>query len=145
MAVPAFLGKGLIRPFRRDQKNDFANGAGVDVIRATAGQILGTRCDGPTSDGEMAWRPEFGSRLFLLRHKPINATTRELARHYSQEALRRWEPRIVVTKAQVDRRAVDASDAQKRGLLVLVFFDLIDRNVSGNRVLLSDVDVAVAI
>lgn len=139
MGVPAFLGNGILRPFRRDQKNDFANGMGTDLLRATAGQILGTRADGPNSVGELPWRGEFGSRLYLLRHRMINPTTRELARHYSQEALRRWEPRIVVTRASVER------DSVRRAFVVRVTFDVIEQNVPGNRVVLGGIDVAVAV
>lgn len=139
MGVPAFLGSGIIRPFRRDQKNDFANGKGVDLLKATAGQILGTRCDGPKVRGELPWRGEFGSRLFLLRHKSINATTRELARHYSQDALRRWEPRILVTRALLEK------DSARRALIVRVFFNVIETNVAANRVILANVEVAVTL
>lgn len=141
MGIPAFLGAGLIRPFRRDQKNDFANAAGLSLIETTAGQILGTRCDGPRSAGELPWRTEFGSRLFLLRHKPINSSTRELARFYAQECLQKWEPRIVVTGAKLSREP-----SRPRALVIRVGFNAIDRNVAGNRVILpADLVAAVFI
>ncbi len=139
MAAPAFLGNGILRPFVRDQKNDFANGSALDLIRSTAGQILGTRCDGPKSRGELPWRGEFGSRLYLLRHKSINTTNRELARFYAQDALRRWEPRILVTKALL------AKDSTRRALIVQITFDVIARNVAGNRVIFSGVQVATTL
>lgn len=139
MAIPAFLGNGLLRPFRRDQKNDFANGAGAALIQSTAGQILGTKCDGPRGVGELPWRTEFGSRLYLLRHRPLNETLRELARFYSQEALTRWEPRIVVSQALVTR------NREQRSLVIRCYFDVIDRNVSGNRVIFGGLEAGTAI
>ena len=139
MAAPAFLGNGLLRPFVRDQKNDFANGSALDLIRSTAGQILGTRADGPKTRGELAWRTEFGSKLYLLRHKAINATSRELARFYAQDALRRWEPRILVTRAALEK------DSTRRALIVRVTFDVIAKNVAGNRVIFSGVQVATTL
>ncbi len=139
MGVPAFLGNGVLRPFRRDEKNDFANGAGVDLLRATAGQILGTRCDGPRVRGELAWRGEFGSLLYLLRHKPLNATTRELARYYAQDALRRWEPRILVTRTSLTK------DSTLRAMIIRTTFDVIARNVAGNRVILGGIEVATTL
>ena len=139
MAAPAFLGKGLLRPFRRDEKNDFANGNGTDLLRATAGQILGTRCDGPKVRGELPWRGEFGCSLYLLRHRPINATNRELAKHYAQDALRRWEPRIVVTRTTIEKNST------LRAFIVRVAFDVIEANVPENRVILSGIEVAVAV
>lgn len=137
MGAPAFLGRGIVRPFRRDQKNDFANAEGRELVQACAGQILGTRGKGPGVAGELRWRGQFGSKLYLLRHRPINTTTRELAIHYAQESLRRWEPRIVVT------RVVLSGDQLRRTISVLVGFDVIAANVPSNRVTLSGLEASV--
>ena len=37
-----FLGFGLLRPFRRDRKADFAAAGGEALLRSAVGQILGT-------------------------------------------------------------------------------------------------------
>lgn len=137
MATPAFLGNGILRPFRRDQKNDFANAAGRDLVLACAAQVLGMRCRGPRGAGELLWRGDLGSRLYLLRHRLITPTLIELARHYSQDALRKWEPRIVVTRCSL------AGDQQRRALRATIGFDLISRNVPSNRVILADMKVTV--
>lgn len=139
MAEPAFLGRGIIRPFRRDAKNDFANASGRALVAACAGQILGTRARGPKASGELRWRGAFGSRLYQLRHKPINTTTRELARHYAREDLARWEPRLVVVTVDL------IGDQQRRLIQVSLGIDVIDRNVPGNRVVLSGVPVTVSL
>ncbi len=45
----AFLGVGLLRPFQRDRKNDFAKGSGAALISSRIGQILGTKSKTPQS------------------------------------------------------------------------------------------------
>lgn len=129
--VPAFLGNGLITPFRRDQKNDFANATGRDLVESCAAQVLGTRARGPRVAGELRWRGQFGTRLYLLRHQPINLRNRELAKLYAQEGLKQWEPRVVVTSASLD------ADNQNRVIRIAIGFDVIARNVPGNMVAIS--------
>ena len=92
-----FLGFGLLRPFRRDQKTDFAAGGGEAVVRSAVGQILGTIGSSDFTQGELPWRTEFGSLLHLLRHQKNDRILEELARVYVVDALKRWEPRVVVT------------------------------------------------
>ena len=47
-----------------------------------------------TSPGERVMRPDFGAGLNALVFEPMNTTTVTLARHYVEEALVLWEPRI---------------------------------------------------
>ncbi len=49
-----------------------------------------------TDLGERVYRPDFGSRLSELLFAPMNTQTLLLARVYVQEALEKWEPRIVI-------------------------------------------------
>ena len=49
-----------------------------------------------TSPGERVMRPAFGCRIHELVFAPNNAETVGLARHYVEEALGMWEPRIDV-------------------------------------------------
>lgn len=103
MAV-AQVGTGILRPFQRDAKNDFANGSGDALLASRIGQILGTRARSGSSPGEVAWRPNFGSRLHLLRHANNTSQRQALARSYLVEALSRWEPRVVPTEVEVESR-----------------------------------------
>jgi phage baseplate assembly protein W len=138
--TPAFLGAGLLRPFVRDQKQDFANASGVDLVRACVGQILGTRAsdDSGEHQGELEWRPDFGSKLYLLQHRK-GPLLSELARFYVVEALSRWEPRVT------NIRAAAAFDRLERSLTVDLVYDIIAANVPGNNVLFSDVEQSVSI
>jgi len=138
-----FLGNGLLRPFRRDQKLDFANAAGLELVRSAVGQVLGTRAASDTIQGEIPWRTEFGSLLYLLRHRNNDITTRELARVYVAQAIARWEPRVRVTNVITQRQEVPPNGDV--ALSARVFFDVIDRNVPGNQVLLSGLDVTVPV
>lgn len=51
-----------------------------------------------TAPGERRMRPNFGCRIHELVFAPNSATTFGLARHYVEEALGWWEPRIEVLR-----------------------------------------------
>jgi len=118
--LPTFLGSGLLRPFLRDQKNDFASGSGTDLIAACVGQVLGTKRSTPNGTGEIPWRPEFGSALQELRHQNNDDVLGDLGVVYVGEALRRWEPRARVTSV-TPRRNPDGD-----ALVFDVRFDVVD-------------------
>lgn len=138
----AFLGFGLLRPFRRDEKSDFANGGGRRLLDARIGQILGTRADTNAAPGELPWRTDFGSRLHQLRHRNNTAGLAELAQLMVEEALDRWEKNIVLTAVDVvdkltgDPVVDDAiemlSGPQDRTLAIRVRYELVDQ--AGSRV-----------
>jgi len=93
--------RGLLRPFVRDGVSDFASGTGARLIASKIGQIVGTRCSSETMEGELPWRPEFGSLVNLVRHRNDDAITRELSRVYVEDSLRRWLPSIRVREVDV--------------------------------------------
>lgn len=134
----AFLGHGIITPFQRDQKTDFANAGGARLLKSVAGQILGMRARGGGVRGELPWRQNLGSKLDRLKFKK-GVVLQELARVYTQEALAAHDPRIRVSRADV------SFDPVTRLQLIRVYLDLIDENVAGNQVLLKDVEVQVAL
>lgn len=51
--------------------------------------------------GSMPGKPTFGSNLHQLLFAPLDHITKNLAKRYTREALRRWEDRIVVTNVDV--------------------------------------------
>ena len=130
-----FLGNGLLRPFRRDEKADFANASGEDLVRSAVGQVLGTRSSSAQAIGELPWRPEFGSLLYTLRHSNNNDALEQIAQSYVIDALRKWEPRVNVTGFGINRRESIVGGGDDI-LEVIVQYDIIDRNVSGNNVIL---------
>lgn len=131
-----FLGFGLLRPFRRDLKADFAADGGERVIRSAVGQILGTMAGSDFTQGELPWRTEFGSLLHLLRHQRNDAVLNELARVYVVDALKRWEPRVVVTSVKVTRERQDGENI----LSIRLRYNIISTNVPGNNVIVPGVE-----
>lgn len=131
---PKFLGYGLLTPFQRDQKNDFANGGGLAVVRSDVSQALGIKAGTPNSAGEVPWRTNMGSRLHLLRHRNRNAAFPEIARVYASEALAQWVP--AVSNVHVDQLI----DRDKRTTTLRVNFDVVDR---AGRVVASNIEALV--
>jgi phage baseplate assembly protein W len=118
----AFLGSGVLRPFQRDQKNDFAHGGGRALLSSRIGQILGTKADSTAGPGELPWRTNFGSRLHLLRHRNNALALAELARVMILEALGTWERNITVTSV------TPVETGNPRKLLLDVRYKLVDQS-----------------
>jgi phage baseplate assembly protein W len=60
-----------------------------------------------TTKGERRMRPTFGCDIHSLVFAPANATTFGLMRHYVEEALAMWEPRIAVRGVEVTSASAD--------------------------------------
>lgn len=135
------FGYGLIRPFKRDQKSDFAAGQGAALVIAAMGQILGTVASSEFSQGELPWRPEFGSLIHLLRHRPNTAALDELAHQYIIDALARWERRIVITDSSVDR-SFDV-EGGLNSLTIRVRFNFVD--LASSAVVFRDLETSITI
>ena len=134
-----FLGFGLTRPFQRDGRADFAAGGGEQLVRSAVGQVLGTIGGSELTPGELPWRHDFGSLLHRLRQQKNDSVLQELGRIYVLEALKRWEPRVVVTQVRIGREQHDGENV----LAIRLRYDLIATNTPGNNVLLSGVDQTV--
>lgn len=133
------LGRGILLPFQRDLKNDFANGGGRRLVQSAVKFVIGTDAQGELAEGEIPWRPEFGSLLYLLKHRK-GRIVNELIRQYAQDALARWEPRIVITNVS----GVDF-DRQRRLASAKLSVSLINENNPRNQVLIEGVEVEIPI
>lgn len=131
-----FLGFGLLRPFQRDGRADFSAAGGEALIRSAVGQILGTIGASEITPGEIPWRTDFGSLLYRLKNQKNDTVLQELARVYVVEALKRWEPRIIVTDVAVGRLRQDGENV----LAIRVRYNVISTNTPGNNVILSGID-----
>jgi len=134
-----FLGFGLTRPFRRDLRSDFAAAGGEQLVRCAVGQILGTVGSSDFTQGELPWRTDFGSLLHVLRHQRNDTVLQELARVYIVDALKRWEPRVIVTGVQITREQHDGENV----LSLRLRYNVISANTPGNNVILSGVEQTV--
>jgi phage baseplate assembly protein W len=89
-SIDAIIGVGWSFPIDIDERGGLRRVRGDDKIAEAIFQILSTPV------GQRVMRPEFGSRLHELVFAPMNAGTFSDARHYAEEALGYWEPRIDV-------------------------------------------------
>ena len=143
LSAEAHLGFGLLHPFVRDQKNDFANDGGERLVKACVGQVLGTRASSDTAQGEIPWNTEFGSLLYRLKHMKNDFALQDIVRVYVVDALKRWEPRVIVKQVTMTRESTD--DGGENILAIRLRYDVITRNAPGNEVLLSDVSQTVRV
>jgi len=96
------FGRGILCPFQRDSKGDFANGGGDALIASDVGELLGIA--GPYGDmpGEVPWRTDMGSRLDALRHRRLHSEmVRAQAEHMTAGVLRKYEKRVRTSSVQV--------------------------------------------
>lgn len=93
----SLFASGPLTPFQRDQKQDFATGAGHALLRTHVAQILCTQAateDG-TNYGELEWDQEFGSQLHRVRHRRLNSDALGgLLKHFVAAAIPRFEPTV---------------------------------------------------
>lgn len=136
------IGFGVLTPFRRGP-SDFVAGGGVAFLQSAIGQVLGTAAMSDYTHGELPWRPEFGSLLHFLRHRPNNQTTAELARIYVAEALARWVPQVRLKNVEVDRRR--GPNGELTILSVRIAYDIVGLSRPGNAVLVPDVSQTVTL
>jgi phage baseplate assembly protein W len=134
------LGFGLVNPLKRDGRSDFAAAGGEQLVRSCVAQVLGTVGASETSGGELPWSA-FGSLLHRLRHQRNDGVLQELARVYVVDALKRWEPRVVVTGVQVTREQQDGENV----LAIRLRYEVISANTPGNNVILSGVEQSLVV
>lgn len=125
----SYLGHGLATPFTR-ASNDFHDAEDLESVKSALGQILGTKAQGERAQGELPWRPEFGSLLYQLRHRNQTAGFRMFATHFVRDAVARWEPRVRVVDV-----SVVTDPRTPRSVVIRVVFHVLDRNVAANRVI----------
>jgi uncharacterized protein len=93
---PDILGKGFAFPLQVDSRGGVAGSQQDQKIRESIRVILGTE------QGERLMRPTFGANLKRLLFAPNTRATADLARYYVEEALRTWEPRILLDEVLVE-------------------------------------------
>ena len=112
-AAKEILGVGWSFPVRIDRRRDGESAApgrghgGIALARYQEDIDQAIRIILATSPGERKMRPTFGCEIHTLVFAPANPTTFGLMRHYVEEALDMWEPRIDVRDVQVDDVNID--------------------------------------
>ncbi len=126
-----FLGSGLTIPLRRIGASGFLTASGVPLVRACIRQIIGT------NQGELRWRPKFGTQLLRYKHKPNNESLEELIKDDIMTALSSLEPRINQVDVRVNREG--------NRTIATITWSVIDKNNPSNQVLLGPDTFEVAI
>lgn len=86
--------QGFAFPFRIDPRTGrVAQASGLEKLRQNVRVVLGTRL------GERPMLPEYGTRLPGLVQEPNDDVVGDILQRQAQQAVLRWEPRIVVTGA----------------------------------------------
>ena len=137
----SMFGRGLIHPFGRDRKGDFANTDGPALIRSSVTQIIGTKASSEFAPGELAWRGGFGSLAHLLKHAQNNPALRDLANLYVIQALNRWEPRIRIKDVRVE--SISVAPGEENALRINALYDFLDINTG--EVVFQDLETCIQI
>lgn len=125
-----FLGQGLKFPFEFSRRTgapgiSTATSADHAHIRESILQILGTRV------GERLMRPDFGSRLHELVFEQNTDVLKGLLRFRINEAIGRWEKRVVVTGVSFEE---SPASTDKNRISVRIAYRIITSQVEGNLV-----------
>lgn len=92
----ALIGKGIAFPLKLNLQANLNLSAETRNLEESMRIILGTKI------GERVYRPDFGSRLDELVFAPMNTETLLLIRIYVQEAITKWEPRVILENVYVE-------------------------------------------
>ena len=111
MTSRAFLGAGWKFPLAVDEQGNIVLVSEDESVEESIWIILST------ARGERLMHPEFGCGIHELVFAPNNESTAGLAQFYVQDALSRWEPRILL-----DDVAVQADPVQPQLLLISVTY-----------------------
>ncbi|MFZ2498186.1 GPW/gp25 family protein [Methanosarcina sp.] len=117
-----FLGKGFAFPLQTNQRGVIDVSKQEQKIKESILIILGTH------HNERVMRPDFGCNLRSLVFAPNNTATANLARHYVEEGLTKWEPRIALDEVIVE------NDNFENKLLIRVSYRIKSTNEQGNLV-----------
>ena len=91
-----FWGQGVSFPLRMNVQGSLQISVFSRNIEECIHLILRTKL------GERLYRPDFGSRLSELVFAPMNTQTLLLIRLYVEEALEKWEPRIIIEEIKTE-------------------------------------------
>jgi phage baseplate assembly protein W len=115
-------GIGLLLPFQRDGRGDFASGLNEELYASAIELVLLTAGETSTTAGELPWRGSFGVGLDLLRLRPNSIATAQVARQRVDAAMKRWMPEVEVLK-------VNANPVNNK-LSLLVFWKIRGENTT---------------
>jgi uncharacterized protein len=90
--APSPIGQGIAFPFTTTLQGNLTLSQDHRNLQESIRIILQTNL------GERLYRPDFGSRLAELVFAPMNSETLMLVRMYTEEAIVKWEPRVILDR-----------------------------------------------
>jgi phage baseplate assembly protein W len=90
------LGRGFAFPLETNPLGGIKQSMLAQKVKESILIILGTQ------PGERVMRPTFGCNLRSLAFATNDVATASLARHYVEQGLTTWEPRIVLSEVTVE-------------------------------------------
>lgn len=88
------LGRGFSFPFSNDVKGNISLSSYEQSIEESIRLILST------SPGERLMRPDFGCAINDILFSPNSPRTLSLAKKYVEDAIVRWEPRVILKEVR---------------------------------------------
>jgi uncharacterized protein len=88
--IDDYIGSGIAFPMQINLQANLKLSSSIQNIEESIKIILGTKL------GERVYRPDFGCRLDELVFAPLNMQTLLLIKIYIEEAIKKWETRIVL-------------------------------------------------
>lgn len=90
------LGKGWAYPVNTDIHGNIASSSYEKSVEESIRIILGT------TPGERVMHPDFGCKINDIIFSPSSSKTISLAVHYIEEAIVKWEPRVILKSVTGD-------------------------------------------
>ncbi|MBN2825411.1 MAG: GPW/gp25 family protein [Campylobacterales bacterium] len=116
-----FLGQGVALDFNVDSHGSIKMVSQEQLIRESLFIILSTKI------GERVMNYDFGCKIHELMFEPNDTFTHAQAKMYIQEAIKKWEPRVMVDTIKIDTGA-------KNELIIDIKYHILDTNVVDNLV-----------
>jgi phage baseplate assembly protein W len=119
MAMDNFSGRGWAFPVHVGNRGQIELVEGDAKIKQAIRIILNT------APGERVMRPEFGCRIHEVLFWPANSNTAAVVERFVEEALARWEPRIVVHQVNASPAQVpDRDEPGKAALFIEILYQI---------------------
>jgi phage baseplate assembly protein W len=116
-----FLGKGVALDFDVDKGGVVKMSSLQELVKESLFIILSTKI------GERVMNYNFGCRIHELMFELNTPATHAKARMYVDDAIKRWEPRVEVTKISVEKGA-------KNEMVIDVNYFIVEANIVDNLV-----------
>jgi hypothetical protein len=95
-------GHGIICPFQRDGKGDFANAGGLALVRSDVAELIGIIGPTVTQPGELPWDTERGTRINAMKHRHMHAEmSRVTAEQLISGPIRIYEKRVRPARTEI--------------------------------------------